>query len=56
MKLEEAKVLIEYIKEESYETTEWEDNFIENILKWNGDLTIKQAACLRRIYEKSTGG
>lgn len=56
MKFEEAETLISYINETDYNTTKWEDDFIESILKWRGDLTDKQSACLRKIYEKATGG
>lgn len=56
MKHHQAKTLIEWIKNSDYETNDWENSFIESILNNQRDLTYKQADCLNKIYEKSSGG
>lgn len=53
---EEVKTMVEYINETDYEPSDWENDFIESILKWKGGLTSKQSEILLRIYEKATGG
>lgn len=54
MNREDAQTLIKYINETDYEPTDWENTFIESILKWPKELTEKQTACLQKIYEKAT--
>lgn len=53
MKFNQAKNTIDLIVQSDYQTTKWEDDFIESILNRKSDLSFKQAECLDRIYNKS---
>ena len=56
VKLEQAKILIDAINETDYEPNDWENEFIESILKRGNDLSDKQIKCIQNIYAKATGG
>lgn len=36
--------------------TDWEVEFIENVNQWSGPLTVKQMACIMKIWDKHCSG
>jgi hypothetical protein len=52
----DALILIEEIGNQAYTPNEWETKFMDDISKRRNNLSVAQAACLQKIYEKATGG
>ena len=59
MENKDAVALIEGIDDGDFSTNKWEEEFMQSmrdLVDNGGDLTVKQGACLEKIYRKSSGG
>ncbi len=49
------KMVKELLADESDQLTPWECNFLDDMHKWTGDYTAKQAEIIQRIWSKIFG-